>query len=232
MCRVLMLILLFAPVLVAPAAAMCPTPVCVYLPIVSGPAGAGPAAIVLSNHSAFTIDDNHFLRVVGEVQNMGSATLRSVRVSVTLFNGQQPIATNSAYTVLKALLPGDRTCFNIIMGKPAAWTSYQFDAVDSELASAPLPALTFSDIVWSLDQMGIYRVIGKVQNESPAPVRNTEAIATLYNTAGTVLDCNFASVNSVDLAPNQASSFGILFFDRRPYTNVETFRLQVTNGLP
>jgi len=228
--RVLVLVLLFL-VPAAPTVAACPSTSCVYLPIVAGPS-TGSSVTVLPNHSSFIFGGGSFLRIVGEVKNETNSSIQHIHVSVRVLNGQQVVETSSTPVTLDVLTAGDKTCFNVVLGKPTAWTSYQIDVVDYQAASNPPPNLALFDIISSRYPIDTYRVIGRAQNGSDATVNLVEPIATLYNAAGTVLDCSYIDVNTVDLAPGQVSSFGMLFADRASYADVATFRVQVTGNVP
>ncbi len=211
--------------LAAPASAACPG--CVYLPVLTS-----PSPTILPNHSAFTRSSSSYLHIVGEVQNTTSSPLQYIKVNVGVFNGAQLVATDYTYAITDYLRAGDKTCFDILVDKPAAWTSYQFEPVDFSVVTGTAPNLTLLNMSGLTDSFGDYHTIGQVRNDSGVKVTYVEPIGTLYDAAGTVLDCDYTFVNTTDLDPGQTSAFDMLFLSRESYSNVATYRVQVDGNLP
>src|SRR5204862_7414457 len=136
-----------------------------------------------------------YLHIVGEVLNNTGGTVRFVKISVNVFNGAQLVATDFTYTSMDKLPAGTKTCFDILVQKPAAWTSYQFEPVTYSATAGRLPNLALLNVSSSIDSIGAYHIIGQVRNDEAVKVTFVEPIGTLYNAAGTVLDCDLTFVN-------------------------------------
>lgn len=227
-CHRLLLLIVFVVTIdlpVAPALAACPSGTCIYLPAINA-----PSPVVLPNHSTFSTSS--YLHIVGEVYNPSGQSLEFVQVSADVFNGAQLVATDTAYITLDVLPPGDKTCFDILVQKPAAWTSYQFEPVSASAATSHVPRLAVLGPSGAVGSFGSYHIIGQVRNDEATTVKYVEPIGTLYNAAGTVLDCDLTFVNSTDLNSGQTSAFDMLFLSRASYADVASFRVQVTGTMP
>lgn len=222
----------------------CITGPCAYLPIVQLPEpsptpSSTPTAtstplptgvFVLGNHTTYTSISGS-LHIVGEVQNNTAKTITFVKVSVNVFNGAQLVATDYTYATIDQLRAGDRTCFDVLIPNPPAYTSYAFEAPTSSNDTAALPALTVLNENHTLDSSGDYHILGQVRNDTGVTVTYVEPIATLYNDAGQVVDCDFTFVNSTDLAPGQVSAFDLQFFGRSSYADVTSYHLQIDGNV-
>ncbi len=215
----------------------------VYLPLLvmnGAPPAAGPTATmtpkpttglaILENRTVFT-DSIDYVHIVGEVQNNGSSNLEFVKVIADFFNGTQLVADDITYTHLNTLLPGERTCFEILVSGPLAWTSYQFEAPSFSVTSQSRPALSISGDSGSIDPtFNWYRVLGMERNDGATPLSFAKVVGTLYNAGGDVIGCGLAYANSTSLAAGQSSSF-TMTFTGRDYYDATSYRLQ-TDGTP
>lgn len=187
---------------------------------------------VLPNHSHY-VDSIDYLRIVGEVQNDTSYYLRFVTVAVNVFSSSgQLVGTDYTYIRLDNLPPGQKTCFRLWLDEPVGWSYYEFEALSYWTDGDPLPNLVVFNTSGSYDpQWGDYEVLGQVRNDHGTEVRFVSPVITLYNVAGTVIDCGSTYVNSTDLSPGQTSSFSKRFYSRG-YADVTSYRAQVDGWLP
>jgi hypothetical protein len=227
----------------------CGDALCTYLPIVANPptpttaptvaptatATAQPTSepsgvFIRTNHSSYT-NSIGSLHIVGEVQNNTNKAIEFVKISANLFNGTQLVATDFTYTSLNVVRSHERTCFDVLITNPPAYTSYVFEAPTYTSTSAPNLALTPIGVSTSIDSSGDYHILGQVRNDMTVQVKFVQEVGTLYNAAGTALACDFTYVNSTDLAPGQTSAFDMAFFGRSSYADVATYHLQL-DGQP
>lgn len=190
------------------------------------PTSAPTGVVVLNNHSVYTSSTGS-LHVVGEVYNGTNRAIDFVRVSVNLFYGAQLVATDYSYTPLDDVLPGSHTCFDILITNPPAYTNYVFEPPTYSSSTATALALTPIGESGSIDSSGDYHILGQVRNDTGRQVDFVQAVGTLYNAGGTVLDCDYDFVNSTNLTPGQTSAFDIEFFSRSSYADVASWQLQI-----
>lgn len=200
------------------------TPTATSPPPTSTPTPSG--VYVLPNHSYYTKHDH--LRIIGEVQNGTSYHLRFVSVAVSIFNSAgQLLDTDYTYTYLDNLAPGEKTCFKIWLDEPSNWSYYRFESPDYWTDGDPRPHLTLFNVTGSYDPTyDDYKILGQVRNDYGSEVRFVSPVGTLYNTAGTVIDCDYTYPNTYHLGPGQTSSFK-MWFSSRGYADVTSYRLQV-----
>ena len=70
-----------------------------------------------------------------------------------------------------------------------------------------------------------YEIVRLLRNDSGHSVSYVEAVGTLYNSTGEVIDCDYAYVNSTHLTAGQSSAFNINFYWSN-YSDVTSYRLQ------
>lgn len=184
---------------------------------------------VLSNARAWT---NIFDRVEvsGEVANPTAQSLTSVKIVVNFFDAQNQLVTSaSVFTALDVVVAGEKTCFTVVANPPAGWTRYAFEPPTYRTTTDGAPPVTLVASRGAISDTDDYRVVGQLQNAATIRVRFAQAIATLYDARGDVVQCGAAFVGSTDLEPGQTSAFQIDFFSKPSYQDVTTFRVQ-TDG--
>jgi hypothetical protein len=193
-----------------------------------------PGVYILPNHYAFVEDVfNWYLYIMGEVVNGTSHTIRSIKISVVVYDDQgRIIETGSAWIFgLDKLGPGDKTCFEIQLVEPDNWAYYEFEIPAYQTASEELPNLLIINDNGLYDPVsGDYTLLGQVRNEHGTTVEAVRVVGTLYNITGSVLGCQWHYVNSTDLAPDQTSAFK-LEYDDRDFADAVSYRLQA-DGRP
>jgi hypothetical protein len=219
-----------SPSTIAPS--ITPTNTATLTPTATLPACPNGNVYIKTNHSYF-VDNIGYLHVVGEVKNCTSNYLTLVKITANFFNSANVLVdTDFTYTWLDNLRPGHTTCFHDLLQEPAGWAYYQFENPSYSTDGQSLPNLSVLNDSGSIDPtFGWYRVIGQVQNNEPNRVEYVSPVITLYNSGGTVLDCDFTYVNSTHLDPGQTSSFEDDFVSRDDYSNVSSYRIQVDGDI-
>ena len=174
------------------------------------------------------MDSIDYLHIVGEVENNTVNHLRFVKIIANVFDsGGHLLDTRFTYTHLDNLPAGMKTCFHVLLPKPATWSYYEFEAPTYWTDGEPLPNLTVTSHSGSYNATyGWYEIIGQVRNDHSTRVEYVSPVGTAYNTSGTAIGCYFTYVNSTHLDVGQASSFK-LTFSGRDYSDVTSYRLQV-----
>ena len=167
------------------------------------------------------------MHVAGEVLNETGDYLRFVRVIVNVFGPVgELIETGTTYVRLDSLPPGERTCFEILVGSLSSWSTYQFEAVQYD-DGVPLPALVVLNHSGSYNpSLQWYRVLGQVRNDQGTRVEYVAPVVTVYGAGGAVLGCSSTFVSSTHLNAGQTSSFEMQFYGQR-YATVTSYRIQV-----
>jgi hypothetical protein len=211
------------------APTMSATPTATRTPTVTPtPISSGSVSIVSSS----TYESSSYLHLVGEVRNTTADPREFVKVSARFYGSSgQVLATDFTYTYMSTVVSGAKACFDIILSTPHGWTSYQFDAVQSSVISQGPPSLIAQNITSQLDAQKNYSISGEVHNSENTTITYVQPIATLYNTKGTVVDCDFTYVNSQDLSPGGSSGFTLTTYGRDE-SDVASYALSVDGNRP
>jgi hypothetical protein len=186
-----------------------------------------PGVHILSNHSSF-VDSIDYLHIVGEVENGTANHLRFVKITANVFDAAGHLLdTDFTYIYLDNLPAGMKTCFQILMAKPATWSYYEFEAPTYWTDGNPFPNLTVTNYSGSYNPtFGWYEIVGQVRNDHATRVEYVSPVGTTYGASGAVVGCDFTYVNSTHLDVGQTSSFK-LDFSGRDYSDVIAYRIQV-----
>jgi hypothetical protein len=186
---------------------------------------------ILPNHSYY-VDSIDYLHIVGEVQNNTGNHLRFVKITADVFSSTGQLLDNDfTYIYLDSLPPGAKTCFMILLPKPAGWSYYQFEAPTFWTDGKLLSNLVVSNDSGSYNSTyGWYEIIGQVRNDHGVRVQYVSPVGTIYDASARVVGCDFTYVNSTHLDPGQTSTFKLTFSGRN-YSDVASYRLQV-DGSP
>ena len=188
-----------------------------------------PGVTIRPNHSWY-VDSIDYLHIVGEVMNNTSANLRYVEITANLFNSSGTfLGSDFTYTYLSNLPAWQKTCFEIVFypDTPVGWTDFTFEPVSYWTDGDPQPALTPYNHSGSYNATyGWYEIIGMVRNDGVVTYDYVQPIATLYNSTGTVVGCDFTFTNTYPLIPGQSSSFELTFIER-DYADAAYYSLQV-----
>lgn len=153
-----------------------------------------------------------------------------MKIAAGIFNSEgQFLDTDYTYIHLDNLPPGEKTCFYLWFfdDVPVDWAYYIFEEPDYWTDGDPLPNLTTYNISGIYDPMyGDYEILGQVRNDHGTEVRYVSSVGTLYDAVGTVVNCDYAYVNSTHLNPGQTSSFKIWYYGR-DHVDVTSYRIQV-----
>jgi hypothetical protein len=208
-----------------------------YLPLVNSTGPTPPptpmptpypdGVYILDNATAFVDADGrqHF---VGEVFNNTDEHLQTVQVTVNLYDEHDLLITSgTAYTPMFTLPARARTCFNVAVYNPGGTGRAAFADPAYWAGSPALPPLRVLNNSGMYDPAtGAYVVSGLVRSEYSATARYVLVTGTLYDAHSQVIGCDFAFVDSTDLAPGQTSPFEITF-SGWDYAAASGYHLQV-----
>jgi hypothetical protein len=211
--------------------------VAAYLPIIDNPPTPtvqptiAPSVIVLGNSSAF-VGDGGRVYIVGEVDNQTSNTITFVSVAIWLLDSQgQEVSASIAYVQRQNMRPSSVACFRGFFTITEGWASYRLGAVTYRASSARVPNVALINTQGARESSG-YTISGSVRNLESTPVESVAVAGTLYNAAGTVLDCEWNYAGDTTLDPNQQTGFVLPLTSRRSYAEVARFHAETDGLLP
>ncbi|HUW11086.1 MAG TPA: FxLYD domain-containing protein [Anaerolineae bacterium] len=188
---------------------------------------------ILPNHSWY-VNSSGSLWIVGEVQNDTPDRLELVAVTANVYNGSGGLlADGTGYTDLDHLDPGDKTCFDILIGaEPENWATYEFEPLDYYTTTEPSPVITvLSDSGAYNDSYGWYSVWGQVRNDHGSRLEDVKVVGSVYTSSGRIVGCQNGYADPLDLDPGQVASVSMTFVGR-DYRDVLSYRLQADGTQP
>ncbi len=184
------------------------------------------------------IDSLGLLVVVGEAQNVGSATVGSVILTGTASSSDGGQVTSSTQVYVTDLIPNQKApfyweFFDQSNENSGGWTHPDVTGVDIHILKADTTAnYQYPDLTISNDHSsigtnrgatptdpsadyGVYWVTGQIKNTGSQTATNVRLIGTFYNSSGTVVAVGgyINEVVSASLAPSASSSFKFGAFD-------------------
>lgn len=188
------------------------------LVVPSPPVAAAGAVAVISN-SQWGPDIIGYLHVVGELQNTGTTNVRSVQVNLAMYsNTGTLLGTDSTYSEVSILAPGDKSPFELWFEPPAAYSSYQLSTGFSETTDPPNHNFTVVVTNQYTDSSGYRHVVGQVTNNNLAS-DFVQVIVTFYDNSGRVvaMEWDFVDTGSTStLQPGQTASFEVVVSPSAP----------------
>lgn len=188
---------------------------------------------VLPNHFSY-VSIIGSLWIVGEVQNDTAQHLELAKVTANVFSSSgQLLTTAFSYIDLDTLPPGEKTCFDILVGaEPAGWAYYEFKPPTFQTTGGPWPNLAILNDSGSYNPTyGGYEIAGQVRNDHGTRLEYVKVVGTVYTASGTVVGCRNRYVDGNHLDPSQIGSFD-LTFSGRDYADAQSYRLQADGNPP
>ena len=184
------------------------------------------------------IDSLGLLVVVGEVQNVGSATVSSVILTGTASSSDGGQVTSNTQVYVTDLIPNQKAPFywefyDQSNENGGGWTHPDVTGIDIHIlkadttASYEYPDLTITNDQYSIGtnrgstptdpsaDYGVYWVTGQIKNTGSQTATNVRLIGTFYNSSGSVVAVGgyINEVVSASLAPSASSSFKFGAYD-------------------
>ena len=151
-----------------------------------------------------------YRHVIGEISNETSNYVTLVKLTINFFNGTQLVETQYTYTHLRNIHPHEKTCFGITVQEPTTWTSYAFEPLSYSTYGYSRPNLPITTASGNVFGSNYYRVIGQIRNDDSQPLTSVSALASMYDSEGRLIECDYGYVSNGNLGPGQVSSFDIL----------------------
>jgi hypothetical protein len=164
---------------------------------------------------------------VGEVQNVGPNTIKSVVLTGVVYT-MDGEAQASYYTIafVNYLIPQQKAPFYIDFSPQSSntgdlsWLSLGVKRVDftvnlaNTTSSYQYPDLALASSSGGVDGEGVYWVSGTVKNSGTQTATNIRVVGTFYNSSGTVVAVGYTDLlTPASLTPSNAASFKVGAFD-------------------
>jgi hypothetical protein len=218
----------YLPLVIKGDAAPAPLPTTTAVPIPTNtpvPTTPVPSEVRILSSSSY-VDSDGFLRIVGEVQNGTSQNVESVEIAASLFDGDTLLLTEVPYTALRIVRPGQRAPFSVlVVPPPAGYDRYTLQVDWGTTPDQPPDGITIlSHRIRAASSPGSRSIEGEVRNDSRGPLESVEIVATMYNSAGTVVAVGSGLASSDSLAAGQMSRFEI---EVNQWNDAARYELQV-----
>jgi hypothetical protein len=148
------------------------------------------------------------LYIIGEVQNNNVDNVGGVRIAVTYYDSEGNVTNaTSAYVPVTIVTAGQKACFKgSTENRP--YNSYNL-AVDFWTTTSLPPNLQ----VLSVTPSGNLHLAGEIRNnDSTKTYSSVEAVGTLYDGTGKVLNCEYDYTSPSYLGPGSTAPYDIYFW--------------------
>lgn len=165
------------------------------------PISSAPALEILSHQSYV---DGSWFHIVGEVQNNTDSPMEYVKIVATLYDEAGKVSgTDYGYTVLDAVLPGERSPFETGTDEWEGTTSYKLQ-VEGRAGDWPRTDLKIPSHEHYIDGSWLH-IRGEVQNDGTTPAEYVKLVVTLYDEAGNVVGTDYG-YTVLDIIPAKGTS--------------------------
>jgi hypothetical protein len=148
------------------------------------------------------------IRVVGEVENQGTAAADNVQIVARFYTGDTLVATADTETILSRVFQNHTIPFRVFLSNAPAFDSYvlsvNWEDTSEFIAYEPLVILSQG----VRDNYGI-EIFGEVQNPSPATLSSPKLAVTFYDADGSVGYADYGYAASDELARQEVSTYQI-----------------------
>jgi hypothetical protein len=160
------------------------------------------------------VDIIDYRHIVGQVVNDSAERIDFVEVDVTVYNASdQVVATDFTFTRLDSIAPGGSSSFELIFEDAPDHDHFTLTGTFSTPSEISVGGLTVLEGVPYTDGFGDRHYVGEIENSSAHAIEFTEAIVTLVDAGGTVLNTDFTFTNPDTLAPGAKAPYDVTFFD-------------------
>jgi hypothetical protein len=201
------------------------------LVLMLGSAIAQPALVQVLTYSSYT-DSVGYYHVVGEVQNVGSASLSQVTVAATLCDQSgHSTATIEDYIMIDLLVPQQKSPFDLL--ENVTGTVCGVSSVNSTITDRlPYRDLQVSNQSAAPDAVGVYHVAGQLENTGSSEAKAVQVVGTFYDANGVVVQAGLAISTPSNLSPGGSGYFDVSSDDPTMSARIANFSLQVQSASP
>jgi len=174
-------------------------------------------------------DELEILHIVGEIANGTPNPVQNLSLTAVLYpaNGTAALTTIHASPFITALAPGEKTCFNLYLEKPADYARYELTSLTYASSDELVSSFELSQVQAGWDKANAwYALNGQVRNSGSIPTSDVRVIATLYNSTGIVIGCEQTYANLAGEDPFSAGTFSLTFLDLPQSETIASYRVQ------
>ena len=158
------------------------------------------ADIRIVSHSQHRSPDE--VHIAGEVINEGSSNADFIEVTARLLSSSnQQVGTESSYTLLDILAPGEKSPFHLVFAPPTNYHHYPLSVTATDTAEAPNHNFTVRVTNTSTDADGDRHINGEVTNNNETRAEAVQVVFTFYNAEGGVVEAEVAFPETLDFEP-------------------------------
>jgi hypothetical protein len=176
------------------------------------PGAAGPG-LYISQSTAYR-DSTGIIHVVGEIQNVFSFPVSSVKVTASIYGPDNVIVgTTSSYADIDQLRPGEKSGFQIVLPNTliggGTGKQYQLSTSYAQASTQKPPVLNLILGQPYTDSSGQYHVVGEIINQGQQAANAVKVSTVFYDPKGKLVDEIFGYTIPTDLLPGMAAQFDI-----------------------
>lgn len=129
-----------------------------------------------------------YRRLIGEVLNNTGRNVEFVKIIATFYNASGQVAgTDSGYTTVDILTPGQRSPFTVLYEASQPHASFKLQVTWSPTNDQPVTGVVILSHGWRSSSTSYNRIFGEVRNDSGGPVDFVRIIATVYDAQNRVV---------------------------------------------
>lgn len=167
--------------------------------------------------SDWYLDEGGSIHVVGEVRNDTRTPVEFVQITIDFFDATDDlIATETGYSALWRLDPGETSPFDVMDNVPGA-EAYDVSIAYRTTNTAANHNFEIEVVNFVTDEIGVTSITGTIRNLNTTAAQYVRVIAEFHDADGAFLDTTFAFPNTVGdsevMASGETVSFELLFFD-------------------
>jgi len=171
------------------------------------------AQVTILSYSGY-VDSLGWYTIVGEVQNNGDMHLKYIRITATFYDSvNNVVGVGTGYVKLGVLLHGRKSPFEIRLtdADQSAKVDHYSLTTSYDISECGKPeGLEILSSSSCVDTFGWMHVSGEIKNIGACATMCVKVIATFYDSAGRVVDCDSTYSEPHDLEVNQTGSFDFL----------------------
>lgn len=190
--------------------------------------------VMIISHYGYYISGSFpgdFVKIFGEVENIGQYNLKSIKITAGFYNGAgETIRTDWTYVYADILLPGEKSPFTFIeyASADSDYQTYEVGVTSCrETTEEPYQDFEFLNISTYTDDDGGYHVAGELKNTGSQDIDSVEVRATFYDEMGKVVAVSEGYLGFTEgLAAGETEPFDIRTLEEEASPKITSYSLQ------
>jgi hypothetical protein len=200
--------------------------------VLSAPAASAATVVNVLTSSQY-VDSSGDVHIVGEVRDDGTTNVQFIQLNLQYFDaGNTLLSTDSTYTSVDRLVPGEKSPFHLIMTPQAGYDHYTISV--SPAATPDPPNHNFTTVVTneSVDSTGAHHIVGTVQNDNTTDADFVAVVLTFYDNGGNVVNEDFTYTTDSTVPAGASSAFEDIVNGTPAYSSYAIVTQSSTPGSP